>query len=90
MSFYSARKKAKISQAAAAEQFGVAAAAVSQWETGKTTPRSSLLPQIAKVYGCTIDELLSGNEESVVNQDQQINGAINWTEGGRYAKDQAE
>jgi len=64
MSFYSARKKAGLSQAAAAKEFGVAAAAVCQWETGKTTPRSNLLPQIAKVYGCTIDELLSGNEES--------------------------
>lgn len=63
MSFYSARKKAGLSQAAAANKLGIAAAAVCQWETGKTTPRSNLLPQIAKVYGCTIDELLSDNEE---------------------------
>lgn len=64
MSFYSARKKAGMSQAAAAKEFGIAPAAVCQWETGKTKPRSNLLPQIAKVYGCTIEELLSDNEES--------------------------
>lgn len=63
MSFYSARKKAGLSQAAAAKEFGVAAAAVCQWETGRTMPDPRKLPQIAKVYGCTIDELLSGNEE---------------------------
>lgn len=64
MGFYSARKNAGLSQAAAAKEFGVAPAAVSQWENGKTTPRSNLLPQIAKVYGCTVDELLSDNEEA--------------------------
>lgn len=69
MSFYSARKKAGLSQAAAAKEFGVAAAAVCQWETGKTMPDSRKLPQIAKVYGTTVDELLVGNEESCTPQE---------------------
>ncbi len=64
LSFLQARKNAGLTQAVVAEKFGITAASVCQWETGKTTPRSNLLPQIAKVYGCTIDELLSGNEES--------------------------
>ena len=64
MSFYSARKKAGLSHAAAATEFGVAAAAVCQRHTGRTMPHPRTLPQIAKVYGCTVDELLSGNEES--------------------------
>ena len=63
MSFSSARKKAGLSQVAAAKEFGVAPAAVCQWETGKTTPRSNLLPQIAKVYGCSIDELLQDDDQ---------------------------
>jgi len=67
MSFSSARKKAGLSQAAAAEKFGVTPAAVCQWETGKTAPRPKLLQLIAKVYGCTVDELLSGNEEFEVS-----------------------
>ena len=69
MSFYSARKKAGLSQAAAAKEFGVAAAAVCQWETGKTMPDPRKLPQIAKVYGTTVDELLVGNEEVCTPQE---------------------
>lgn len=59
MSFLSARKKAGLSQIAVGEKLGVAAAAVCQWETGKTYPDSRRLPEIAKLYGCTVDELLT-------------------------------
>ena len=69
MGFYSARKKAGLSQAAVGAMLGVAPAAVCQWETGRTTPRSSLLPKIAKIYNCTVDDLLSVEEESPTTQD---------------------
>lgn len=59
MSFLSARKESGLSQAAAGEKLGVAAAAVCQWETGKTYPDPRRLPEIAKLYGCTVDDLLS-------------------------------
>ena len=59
MSFLSARTKAGLSQAAVAEKLGVSAAAVCQWETGKTMPDSRKLPQIAELFDCTVDELLS-------------------------------
>ena len=58
MSFLSARLSAGLSQAAVAEHLGITAAAVSQWEAGKNLPRTSLLRSIAKLYGCTVDELL--------------------------------
>lgn len=64
MSFLSARRKANLSQAAVAEKFGISAAAVSQWETGKTIPRGEKLREIAEMYGCTVDELLTDNKES--------------------------
>ncbi len=59
MSFLSERNKAGLSQRDVAEKIGVSDAAVSMWETGKTSPRSSLLPTIARLYGCTIDDLLT-------------------------------
>ena len=59
MSFLAARLKAGLSQAAAAKQLGVSAASVSQWETGKTMPDSKRLLDIANLYGCTVDQLLS-------------------------------
>lgn len=65
MSFYSARKKAGLSQAAVAKEIGVSAAAVCQWETGKTVPDSRKLPRIAALYGCTVDDLVAGEEKGV-------------------------
>lgn len=58
MAFASARNHAGISQREAAEKLDVSPAAVAQWETGKTRPRAALLPKIAELYGCTVDELL--------------------------------
>ena len=59
MSFLSASKHAGLSQGAVGERLGVAAAAVCQWETGKTYPDTRRLPEIAKLYGCTVDDLLA-------------------------------
>lgn len=61
MSFLSARTKAGLSQAAVAESLGIAPASVSQWETGKTMPKSDKLLEIAALYGCTVDELLTSD-----------------------------
>ena len=62
MSFLSARRKSGLSQAAVAKELGVSDAAVCMWETGKTHPRTVLLPKIAKLFGCTIDELMNEGE----------------------------
>jgi len=47
-----------------ADALGLTQGAVSQWETGLSTPRTDLLPKIAKLYGCTVDELLREDEET--------------------------
>ena len=36
---------------------GATGSAVAMWETGKRFPRADKLPEIAKVLGCTIDDL---------------------------------
>ena len=46
-----------------AEALGIKSSAVSKWENGLAKPRASLLPSIAKLYNCTIDELL--NDDTV-------------------------
>ena len=63
MGFYSAREKSGLTQAEVARVFSIDQSAVSQWETGKTAPRVSLLPKLAKLYGCTVDELLSSDNK---------------------------
>lgn len=42
-----------------AEKVGVTFQAVSKWENGKTAPDIMLLPTLAKIFSCTIDELFS-------------------------------
>lgn len=58
MGFRSARLKAGLSVAEVMKKLGVSDAAVYMWETGATTPTGKRLPEIAKLYGCTVDELL--------------------------------
>lgn len=59
MNFVSARKRAGLTQIEVAEKLGVTPAAVCMWESGKAKPRANLLPVLAKLYGCTIDELMA-------------------------------
>lgn len=63
MSFRSARISAGLSVAQVVSALSVSDAAVYQWETGVTTPNTKRLPEIAKLYGVTIDELLSNSSE---------------------------
>ena len=58
MSFASARKAAGMTQVQVAKALGVTKAAVNDWEHGRFAPRGKRLPQIAKLLGCTVDEIL--------------------------------
>ena len=58
MGFKEARTKAGLSVATVMKALGVSDAAVYQWETGVTIPSGKRLPEIAKLYGCSIDDLL--------------------------------
>lgn len=59
MGFLSAREKVGFTQREVAEKLGIDQSAVSLWETGKTAPRASILVQLARLYCCSVDELLS-------------------------------
>lgn len=37
---------------------------VSLWEAGKTRPRAKLLPELARLLDCSIEELLTSNTQS--------------------------
>ena len=51
------RKKQGLSQVQLAEKLNITQGAVSQWEMGLSKPKSEILPELAKVLNCTIDEL---------------------------------
>ena len=58
------RREKGLKQDELAEKLGVSAQAVSKWENDQTCPDISLLPLLAKTLGVSVDELLSGKQES--------------------------
>lgn len=56
------RKGKGMTQEALAEALGVSAQAVSKWENDASCPDISLLPQLAKMLGVTVDTLLTGED----------------------------
>ena len=57
-----AREKVGLTQQELANELGVVQSTVAMWETQSSSPRADKLPALAKVLGCTIDELLKGDE----------------------------
>ena len=62
-----ARKAKNINQNELAEILCVSPQAVSKWGNDISCPDISLLPGLAKTLGISVDELLSGKQESVVS-----------------------
>ncbi len=56
---YALRTKKGLSQAQLGEMLGVTNKAVSKWENGTTKPNTYLIPQIAKIFGITVEELFA-------------------------------
>ncbi len=53
------RKKSGLSQVELAEKLGLTYQAISKWETAKCAPDISLLPMMAELFECSIDDLFS-------------------------------
>lgn len=60
----SLRRNKGMKQEELAEKLGISGQAVSKWENDQTCPDISLLPQLAKILGVTVDELLTGAQEA--------------------------
>ena len=61
------REKQNMTQSDLAEKLCVSDKTVSKWETAKGYPDISLLDPIAKVFGVSVAELMSGNAVNNVN-----------------------
>ena len=57
------RKKKNLKQDELAEMLGVSPQAVSKWENDLSCPDISLLPELSRILGVSIDELVAGKKE---------------------------
>ena len=60
------RKKKNLKQDELAEMLGVSPQAVSKWENDLSCPDISLLPELSKILGISIDELVQGKKEEPI------------------------
>ena len=75
-----ARRRAGLSQKAAAISLGVRPPSMSDWESGKTKPTHEHLVAMAALYGTTIDYLIgvtdTENKQPTVSDDELKNAII--------------
>ena len=66
------RKEKDMTQEEVAKRLGVTAPAVNKWEKGSTMPDIGLLSPLARLFGISVDELLSHKEELTDVQANEI------------------
>lgn len=59
------RERASLTQIQVAQALNIPQSTIASWETSRSKPRADKLPAIAKLFGCTIEELLSEELEDV-------------------------
>lgn len=72
----SKRKEQGLTQLQLAEKLGITDRAVSKWETGKSLPDASLMPELCKLLKITINDLLCGEVVSVENYNKKAEKAL--------------
>ena len=60
------RKKKYLKQDELAEMLGVSPQAVSKWENDLSCPDISLLPELSRILGVSIDEIVQGKKEEPI------------------------
>lgn len=58
-----ARLSAHLTQEEAARALNISRTTVTMWETGTVNPTADKLPAIARLYGCTINDLFKDEKK---------------------------
>ena len=66
------RRRAGYTVAQRAERLSVTRATIYFWEQGRYLPNAGLLPELAEILGCTIDDLFTDpNEEHTTEKEER-------------------
>ena len=66
----SLRENAGYTQIEVSEKLGVVQSSLSQWEIGLCKPKYKHLSMLAKLYGCTIEDLIKAIQSNVGETDK--------------------
>ena len=66
------RKKLNLTQLQLAEKLNITDRAISKWETGKSLPDSSIMPELCGILQITINDLLSGEVVTLDNYNKEL------------------
>lgn len=58
------RMSRSMTQEDLARLMGVSRATVAMWETGRSQPRTAMLLSLARILGCTVEDLLREDDEN--------------------------
>ena len=70
------RRKLNLTQEQLADRLGVSGQSVSRWENGATYPDMEFLPVMARLFGCTTDDLLGCGKEYRTPTDRELQETI--------------
>lgn len=65
------RRRAGFTVAQLAERLSVTRATIYFWEQGRYLPNAGLLPELAEILGCTIDDLFTDPSEELTPQKEE-------------------
>ena len=74
------RKEQKLTQEQLAEKLNITYKAVSKWETGKGMPDSSIMLDLCNILKINVNELLSGEKDTIKSSDKTIIESLNENE----------
>lgn len=66
------RKEKKLTQNDLANLLQVTDKAISRWETGEGYPEISMLPKLATLLGCSVDDILQGGQKEIKSVDTRL------------------
>lgn len=67
MSIASRRQSKGLTQQNLADELKINRSTVAMWEAGESFPRADKLPILARILGCTINDLFEENEKAASN-----------------------
>lgn len=65
------RRRAGYTVAQLAERMGCTRGTIYFWEAGRCWPNAALLPRIAEILGCSIDELFADPNEELTSEQEE-------------------